>query len=356
MSGFIGSFDNSNTSLDFFFGTCAVNDKGFIFINFNFLCEAKVIEFNFGKVKTDVIANKGCAGKSGNIKKHFFSSVAEAGAFYAANVKGAAEFVDDKVGKSVAFDVFGNDKKFFARFHGLFKNRNKFLERGDFFLNKKNGAVFDDCDHLVGVGYHIRRKVAAVKFHTFNNFDIGVCGFGVFNGDDTVGGNSFHCVCNEFAEFGIAAGDGCNSCNILGTGNSFCVIENSGSCNVNCFLDAAFYKHGVCACGYVFHTFANKSLCKDGCGGGTVACCVVGFFRNFFNDLCTHILERIRKRNFFCDGNTVVANHRSSEFFIENNVASFRTKGNFYSIGELVNTCLKGTSCVVAVKHLFCHI
>ena len=35
--GFVGSFDNSDTSLDFFFGACTVNDKSFIFVNFNFL-------------------------------------------------------------------------------------------------------------------------------------------------------------------------------------------------------------------------------------------------------------------------------------------------------------------------------
>ena len=97
-----------------------------------------MLKFNIGQSETDIIANKGCTGKSCNIKKHFFSSVAKARALYAANIKSAAEFVDDKVGKCIAVNIFGNNKKLFAGSHNLFKNRYEFLERGNLFVDKKD--------------------------------------------------------------------------------------------------------------------------------------------------------------------------------------------------------------------------
>ena len=356
MSGFVGSLDNGNTSLNVLFGAAAVDDKGFVFVDLDFLCKAEVVKSNIGKGKADVIAYKGCAGECGNIKKHFFSSLAEAGALYAAYVKSAAEFVDDEVGKSVAFNIFGNDKELFACSHGKFKNRYKLLEGGNLLVNKKDGAVLHNGNHLVGIGYHVRRKEAAVEFHTFNNFDISVCGFAVLNGDDTIGSNLFHCLGNKIAEFRIAAGDSCNSCNILRAGDLLCVLLNSGNGGVNGFLNTAFDEHGVCTCGYVLHTLANKCLCKKGCSGGAVAGSIVGFGCNFFYNLSTHVLKRIFKGDFLGDGNTIVADDRSAEFFIKNNIAALRAKGDFYGIGKFVDTILKLSSGFIAIKNLFCHI
>ena len=125
---------------------------------------------------------------------------------------------------------------------------------------------------------------------------------------------------------------------------------------INSHLNALAEHHGVCAGSDILHALMHDSLCKKGCGGGAVAGSIVGFGGYFFDYLCAHVLKRIFKGYFLCDGNTVVANNRSAEFLIKNNVAALRSECDFYSVRKLVDTGLKSSSGFIAIYNLFCHI
>src|SRR3546814_11930220 len=45
--------------------------------------------------------------------------------------------------------------------------------------------ILQVCLHLVGIGYKVRRKITAVKLHSFHDFNIGISTFRFFYSDHT---------------------------------------------------------------------------------------------------------------------------------------------------------------------------
>ena len=70
---------------------------------------------------------------------------------------------------------------------------------------------------------------------------------------------------------------------------------------------------------------------------------------DFFYQLCAHVFKWVFQFDLFCDGNTIVGDQRCAEFFVQNDVASLWTQGDFYSISQLVDTFLQRFSCFFSV-------
>ena len=240
--------------------------------------------------------------------------------------------------------------------YNFFKYRHNVLNYIDFTVGNKYQRVAENSFHFIGIGYHVRAYVAAVKLHAFNSFKAGFHSFGFFNGNNAVVANFFHSVSNQIADFFIS----CRNGSYL----SFCFFGFYffADCfqfvnqNVYCILNAFFKNHRVCTGCYVAQAFMYHSLCQNGCGGGAVACYVVGFGCNFFNKLCAHVFKRVFQFNIAGNGYTVVGNGRCAEFFLQHNVAAFRPKGYFYGISQCVNAAFKAATSFFVEFYFFSHL
>ena len=332
-----------------------VNDDGAFFGDLHLFCTAQHHAVSIFQFQTQVGGDHFTAGEDGDVAEHFFSAVAEARSFDSNAGEGAAEFVQQQGGESFAFHVFCDDHQFFTALQQFFQQREDFLDGGDFFVGDEDESIVDDCFHLIGVGYHVWGQVAAVELHAFYYFGVGFCGFGFFDGDNAVAGYFIHCVSDEFADESIVSGNGSYSFDVSGAADLFGVCHNSFHSGSNSAVDTFFQNHWVCACGYVFHTFANQSLSQQGCGGGAVTGSIVGFYSNFFYQLSAHVFKWVFQLDFFCDGHAVVGDERCAEFFIQNHVAAFWTEGDFYGVSQFVDTGLQRFTGFFAVSNNFGH-
>ncbi len=70
------------------------------------------------------------------------------------------------------------------RLDDLLEKRHHRLKRRELFLVQQDEAIIKLCDHFVGVGREVRRQVATVELHTFDNNGLG-SSFVFFDGDNT---------------------------------------------------------------------------------------------------------------------------------------------------------------------------
>src|SRR5690606_23277988 len=100
----------------------------------------------------------------------------------------------------------------------------------------------------------------------------------------------------------------------------------------------------------VLNPHTENRLSKDSGSGGSVTCIVCSFGSNFFYQLGAHIFNWLIQFYFFSNGNTIFGNRRSSEFFVYNNVTTFRAQCNFYCISKSVYAFFKPVSCICVEK------
>ena len=98
-----------------------------------------------------------------------------------------------------------------------------------------------------------------------------------------------------------------------------------------------------------------KSLCKEGCGGRTVSCGVVGLCRDLAHELCAHVLRRVLKLYFLCYRNAVVCDKGCAELLVKHDVASLGSERYFYRIGELINAAEQRVSRLGSLKYYLSH-
>ena len=99
----------------------------------------------------------------------------------------------------------------------------------------------------------------------------------------------------------------------------------------------------------------HQGLGQHGCGGGAVACDVIGLLGDFLDQFGADTLIRIVQIDFLCDGNAIVGDGRSAVGLVKHHIAALRTKGDLDGVSELVETREHSlTSFVVICNHL-CH-
>ena len=99
----------------------------------------------------------------------------------------------------------------------------------------------------------------------------------------------------------------------------------------------------------------DDGLRQQGCGGGAVACDIVRLGCDLADKLRAHVLECVLKFYILCNRHAVIGDQRRAELLAEHDVAALRAKGNFYSIGELVNAGQQGLAGLFAINNLLCH-
>lgn len=192
--------------------------------------------------------------------------------------------------------------------------------------------------HFVSVGDEVRRQVATVELHAFNDFELGFQRLGFLDGDNTFVADFLHGFGNVLTDLLVAiGGNGADLCNFFrsrdGLGRSFQRLDSFSSSKI----DAALQIHRIHAGSNCFCAFLDDGLSQNSCGCCAVTSDVVGFGSNFTHHLCAHVFELVFQFDFLGNGNTVFGDTRSAEGFVENNVTAFRAEGYLYSVCQGVH-------------------
>jgi hypothetical protein len=122
-------------------------------------------------------------------------------------------------------------------------------------------------------------------------------------------------------------------------------------------LDAALDADRVRAAGHIFETFAVDGLGEHGRRGGAVARVVARLAGDFADHLGAHVFKRVFQFDFLRDGDAVLGHGRGAEFFVEHDVAAFRSERGDDGLGELGDAAQDGlTGCLIEQQLFSCHI
>ena len=124
---------------------------------------------------------------------------------------------------------------------------------------------------------------------------------------------------------------------------------------INSHLNALAEHHGVCAGSDILHALMHDSLCKKGCGGGAVACNIVGLGSDLTDELCAHILKRVGKLDLLSDGDAIVGDEGCAVLLFKNYITALGSKGDFNCISKGIETFLESPACFFAMLKLLCH-
>src|SRR6202030_2112997 len=89
---------------------------------------------------------------------------------------------------------------------GLLKQREQVLHRADFLFVDEDAHVLEDALHALWIGDEVRREVAAVELHTFDDFEGGLHRLGFLDGDDAILADLLHGFGDDAADLLVVVG------------------------------------------------------------------------------------------------------------------------------------------------------
>ena len=351
------SLDLSHTSGDRLFAAHAVYDSRILFVYGYFFGTAQHFDGGRFQFQTFLFRDDYTTGQHGDIFEHLFTTVAKTGSFYGTYFQRSTQAVYYQRCQSFAIDIFGDDKQRTTGLSRSFENRKHIFQYRYFLVVDQDVRCIHFALHLLGIGYEVRRDIAAVELHTFYDIDSRVGTFGFFDGDNTLFFHFLHSLGDELADFAVVVS--------RDTGNRFDFFEvvayflslgfNAFDYFGHGFVDTAFQIHRICAGSYVFQTYVYNRLCQYGSCGRTVTGIVTCFGGYLFYQLGAHILERVFQFYLFGHRYTIFGDVGCTEFFLDNYITSFGTEGNFNGICQFVYPFFQLFTSLNIKFNLFCH-
>ncbi len=121
-------------------------------------------------------------------------------------MESATQLVHHQGGQSFALNIFSDDQQRTSSLRHFLEHREQILEARNFLFVDEDVSIFQRCFHALGVSHEVRRKVALIELHTFNDFQRGFDGLRFFNGDGAVLADLVHSVSNDLANGLIPVG------------------------------------------------------------------------------------------------------------------------------------------------------
>ena len=178
--------DLSHACCDGFFRTCTVNDGGVLFIDLDLVGAAEHVDGRRFELHAFFFRHYNTAGQDGDIFKHLFAAVAEAGSLDGADLQRTTQTVHNECCQCFLINILGDDQQRTSALCACFENRKQILEVGNLFVVDQDVGRFILALHLLCIGHEIGRDIAAVELHAFNGVDGGLGALGLVDGDDTL--------------------------------------------------------------------------------------------------------------------------------------------------------------------------
>src|SRR5262249_8417587 len=172
-------------------------------------------------------------------------------------------------------------------------------------LANEDVGVFEPAFHRLGVGDEIRREIAFVELHAFDDVERGFDRLGFLDGDGAVFADLIHRVGDDLTDGVVPVGgngrDLLDFLFVFDLLGDFIELLNRGG---DSFGDTALNADRVRARGDVLQAFTEDGFGQNGSGGGTVAGRVAGFAGNFADHLGPHVFIGIFQFDFLSHRDT----------------------------------------------------
>ena len=330
------------------------------------LARAEVFELDVLELDAEVFGDGLAAGEDGDVLQHGLAAIAEAGGLDGRDVQRAAQLVDDEGRERFAVHVLSDDDERLAGAGDLLEQRQQVLHRGDLLLVDEDVGVLEGGFHALGIGDEVGREVAAVELHALDDFELGLQGLRLFDGDDAVLADLLHGLGDDGADGGVGVGgDGADlGDHVAGDGlgelgersaDDDAVLIALADDGFDGLVDAALEGHGVGAGGNGLDAFAIDGLGEHGGGGGAVAGDVGGLRSDFADHLGAHVLERVAELDFLGDGDAVLGDGGRAELLLDDDVAALGAEGDLHRVGQNVDAAQNRLTGIFSVQNLLCH-
>ncbi len=328
-----------HTAFDIRLLASTVNDGGVVLIQNHTLGVTQVLQGGGVQAQADFFGNHGTTGQDGNILQHGLATVTKARSLNSSHFDNATHVVDNQSRQSFAFNIFGNDQQRAAGFGNSFQNRQQLTDVGNFLVNQQQQRLFQLSHHGVRLVDEVRRQVAAVKLHPFNNSQFVFQTGAFFNGNYTFFANLFHRVGDDVTNGAVRVGrNGTYLGNGLGVGTWLGLLFELLNNGTRSTINATLQIHRVHAGGNRLQTFIDDSLSQNGSSGCAISGFVVGLGGNILDQLGAHILETVFQFDFFGNRNAILGDDRSTKAALQYHIAALWTKGSLYRISQGVDT------------------
>jgi chaperonin GroL len=317
---------------------------------------AKISQRRAIKAATHLFADHLSAGQNGDVAQHILAAITKTRSLDCQHIEDTAQLVDHQGCQRLAIHILGdNHNVALALLHHLFDDGQNILHGADLLIGDEDIGILDLSFHLLRVGHKVGRGVALVDLHTFDILGLEVDAARLFNGDDAILTNALHHVGNQVTDLLVGGRDRRDLRDFLpilnGDGNRADIINDS----LRTFVDTGLQLHGIGAGCQVAQTLGYDSLGQHGCGRRTVTGNIVRPGSRLFEQLSTHVLERLLKLNLFRHGHAVMGDSRCAKLLIQRHVAALRPKRRLHGIGQNINALLQRTTRLLVKLNLLCH-
>src|SRR5215470_16211320 len=315
-----------------------VHDRGLFLLDDNFLGSAKHRSGDVLELDSEIFGDQLTAGQDGDVFQHGLAPITEAGRFDSRDLETTAQLVYDQRGNRLTLDVLGDDHERLARLHDRFQYRQHRLQAGELFLMQQDVGVFELGQHLLRIRDEIRRDVTAVELHTFDDLDFGIERLGFLHSDHALVADLLHRLGDHLADIGVTVGrDGADLGDLSRRPDFLDALFDVLNHRVDRNVDPTLEIHRVHSGGDGFGAFPNDGLSEHCRRGGAIAGEIVRLLSDLTHHLGAHVLELVLELDFLRDSDAILGDARSTEAFVEHNIATLRAEGDFHGIGEDVH-------------------
>ena len=326
--------DLVGAGLDVALGAVTVHDGGVVLVDAHLVGLTEHLQGGVFKLVALLFADDGATGQDGDVFQHFLTTVAEARSLDGSHFQRATQTVDDQGSQGLAVDVLSDDDEGATGLQGLFEHGQQILHHGDLLVVDQDVRILVDGFHFLGVGDEVRRDVATVELHTFDDVDVGVDAFGVLNGDHAFLLHLAHSLGDEATDGAVVVGrNGGHLLDLLIVAVDLHrhLLQRSDHCG-NSLVDTTLQVERVGAGGDVLQTRGDDGLGQHGGGGGTITSQVVGLGGHFLHELGTHVFDGVDEFDFLGDRHTVLGDLGSAIRFFDDHVTTFGAEGHLHCV------------------------
>src|SRR5438270_2763541 len=347
--------DLLHAAFDFGWLARALDNRGIVLVDGNFLGAAEVLELHVLQLDSQVLGDGLAAGQYRDVFQHGLAAVAEARGLHRGALQRAAQLVDHQSRQRFAFHLFRDNKQGLASLCDAFEQRQHVLHRADFLLVDKDAHVFEHAFHAVRVGDEVGGEVAAVELHAFHDFEGGLHGLGFLDRDDAILAYFLHGLGNDAAYLLVVVRrNGPNLRDHLALDVLVELLDFLDG-DLDGLVDAALEGHGAGAGSNRLHAFAEDGLREHGGSGRAVTGNVGSLGSDFTDHLCAHILKGVLQLDFLCHGHAVLGNDRRAELLFDYRVAALGAEGNLHCIGKSIHAAQNRLAGMLGCYNLLRH-
>ena len=282
------------------------------------------------------------AGQDREVFQHRLATIAEARGLHRRHLQRAAELVHDQGRERFAFHVFRDDQERTSSLRHFLEQREHVLQARDLLLVNEDVRIIEDRFHRFRVGHEVRREIALVELHAFDDVEAGFDRLGFFDRDGAVLADLVHRVGDDLTDRLVpVSGNSRDLRDLVAVTDLLRDLAELSDNRFDSLVDAALERSRVRAGRHVAETFLVDGLSEHGRGRGAVTSDVGSLGSDFADELGAHVFIRIFELDLLGHGHTVLGDRRAAEFLVEDDVAAARSERRFHGAREFLDAAEK---------------